>query len=196
MVELAKGASTTSANTCGSRRTAPDQRPIPDPTSPLGVLELCRGLLAYTAPESSVTIPRAALAELVELASGTSSTSSERNSTSEPLPTLFNVASLAARYDRAPPTVRQWFHDGLFGPPKERLFRGRGYVASSEAVLEFEERTGLRPAAGAPNTLPSACGDGRPTSVSPNSPRQKRATGSLSRIGKKILAAQQRPGNR
>jgi hypothetical protein len=143
-----------------------------------------------------VTIPRAALAELVELASSTSSTPDESSSAVEPLSTLFNVAALATRYDRAPATVRQWFHDGLFGPPKERLFRGRGYVASSEAVREFEERTGLRPAAGTPSILPDACSDERPMSVSPHSPKQKRTTGSLSRIGKKILAAQQRPGNR
>ena len=115
-------------------------------------LDLCRTLLAYTAPGTSVAVPHAALAALVELASGGSA--DRQNAGAEPadvrLSRLYDVAALAARYGRAPATVRQWFADGLFGPPEERRFRGRGYVASVEAVQAFEERTGLIPSTTGP----------------------------------------------
>lgn len=111
--------------------------PSPDP------LELCRTLLAYTNPGTAVVVPHAALAAVVELASG-SPISDEPSGAAGDAPSFFDVAALARRYSRAPATVRQWFAAGLFGPPRERRFRGRGYVAPGEAVREFEERTGLR----------------------------------------------------
>ena len=107
-------------------------------------LELCRGLLAFSAPGMAVAVPHAALAQIVELASGAPSEGQGQDSAVEPLQELFDVAALARRYNRATTTVRQRFHDGLFGPPAERRFRGRGYVAPAEAVHEFEARTGLK----------------------------------------------------
>lgn len=107
-------------------------------------LELCRTLLAFSAPGVAVTVPHAALAEVVELASGRREGDLANDDSGEPLQDLFDVAALARRYNRAATTVRQWFHDGLFGPPEERRFRGRGYVAPAEAVREFERRTGLK----------------------------------------------------
>jgi hypothetical protein len=111
------------------------------------VLDLCRGLLAYSVPGMPVVVPHAALAQLVALATGGAVV---EDPPAEPLHRLHDVAALGRRYNRARATVRQWFHDGLFGPPEERLFRGRGYVASDEAVRVFEARTGLRPVAGEP----------------------------------------------
>ena len=107
-------------------------------------LALCRGLLAFSAPGMAVAVPHAALAQIVELASGAASEAQPQDAAVEPLQELFDVAALARRYNRATTTVRQWFHDGLFGPPAERRFRGRGYVAPAEAVREFETRTGLK----------------------------------------------------
>ncbi len=112
-------------------------------------LELCRGLVAYTDPGTAVPVPHAALAELVELATG-SIGAPPVNPEAPDLPRLHDVAALGRRYNRAPATVRQWFHDGRFGPPEQRLFRGRGYVASDDVVREFEQRTGLRPVSGEP----------------------------------------------
>jgi hypothetical protein len=112
-------------------------------------LELCRGLLAYTDPGTAVPVPHAALAELVELATGSIGTHAVNLEAPE-LPRLHDVAALGRRYNRARATVRQWFHDGRFGPPEQRLFRGRGYVASDDVVREFERRTGLRPVSGEP----------------------------------------------
>ena len=109
----------------------------------LDALQLCRSLLAFTLPGTSVAVPHAALAQVVEMASGGAG-KCDPPSDSEPLEQLYDVAALARRYNRALPTVRQWFHDGQFGPPEERRFRGRGYVASAEAVREFEIRTGLK----------------------------------------------------
>jgi hypothetical protein len=112
-------------------------------------LELCRGLLAYTDPGTAVPVPHAALAELVELATGSIGVPPV-NLEAPALPHLHDVAALGRRYNRARPTVRQWFHDGLFGPPEQRLFRGRGYVASDDIVREFEQRTGRQPVSGEP----------------------------------------------
>lgn len=112
-------------------------------------VELCRGLLAYTDPGTAVQVPHAALVELVELATG-SIGASPVNLEPPALPRLYDVAALGRRYNRAPVTVRQWFHDGLFGPPEQRLFRGRGYVASEDVVREFEQCTGRRPVSGEP----------------------------------------------
>lgn len=111
-------------------------------------LDLCRGLLAYTEPGTAVPVPHAALAELVELATGSIGFAPAEAEPAAALPRLHDVAALGRRYNRARATVRQWFHDGLFGPPEERLFRGRGYVASDDAVREFEHSTGLRPVPG------------------------------------------------
>jgi hypothetical protein len=97
----------------------------------------------------AVAVPHAALAALVELASGTSSEAIvEHHVGLPPLSALYDVAMLARRYGRAPATVRQWFADGLFGPSEERRFRGRGYVAPAEVVAAFEARTGLRSGGG------------------------------------------------
>jgi hypothetical protein len=108
-------------------------------------VQLCRTLLAYTAPGSAVAVPHAALAALVELVSVGVLADTSGQQTPCPLPELYDVASLSRRYGRAPATVRQWFATGLFGAAKDRLFRGRGYVASAEAVRDFEQRTGIRP---------------------------------------------------
>jgi hypothetical protein len=150
-------------------------------------VELCRTLLAYTAPGTVVAVPHAALAALVELASGRSGRQSAESSEAG-LPQLYDVAALARRYGRAPATVRQWFADGLFGPAEERRFRRRGYVASAEAVQRFEERTGLR-SAGASPALEAA-----PQSIAPASHLQPagRSSGSRPAVGEKILAAAQR----
>ncbi len=109
----------------------------------LDAFQLCRSLLAFTSPGTSVAVPHAALAQIVEMASGGAG-KCHPVSDPEHLDQLYDVAALARRYNRALPTVRQWFHDGLFGPPEERRFRGRGYVASADAVREFEIRTGLK----------------------------------------------------
>jgi hypothetical protein len=113
-------------------------------------LDLCRGLLAYTKPDTAVPVPHAALAELVRLATGSIGIAPTEAEPTAALPGLHDVAALCRRYNRARTTVRQWFHDGLFGPPEERLFRRRGYVASDDAVREFEHSTGLRPVRGEP----------------------------------------------
>jgi hypothetical protein len=108
-------------------------------------LELCRSLLAFSAPGMAVAVPHAALAQVVELASGPPRFDGVAEEPSaEALQELFDVAALALRYNRATTTVRKWFHDGLFGPPAERRFRGRGYVAPAAAVREFEIRTGIK----------------------------------------------------
>jgi hypothetical protein len=145
-------------------------------------LDLCRTLLAYTAPGSAVAVPHAALAALVELASGTAV---EADSGDVGLPTLYDVATLARRYGRAPATVRQWFADGLFGPAEERRFRGRGYVASAEAVAAFEARTGLRGVGGSP--LPPSASEPAPRAIA-----ERAGPITRSGIGGKILAAAQR----
>jgi hypothetical protein len=120
------------------------------PRSLSPALDLCRGLLAYTEPGNAISVPHAALAELVELATGSSVGSPTAPEPALALPRLHDVAALSRRYNRARATVRQWFHDGLFGPPDDRLFRGRGYVASDDAVIAFEHSTGLQPIAGEP----------------------------------------------
>lgn len=131
-------------------------------SSPPDPIQLCRTLLAYTTPGNAVAVPHAALAALVDLASGTadgvSGSSSDQGALV--LSQLYDVASLAQRYGRAPATVRQWFATGLFGPAKDRLFRGRGYVASAECVQQFEERTGIR--TGYPAGLSSVAGEADP----------------------------------
>lgn len=108
-------------------------------------LELCRSLLAFSVPGMAVAVPHAALAQVVELASGPPrSDGVAQEPSGEALQELFDVAALAIRYNRATTTVRKWFHDGLFGPPDERRFRGRGYVAPAAAVRDFEMRTGIK----------------------------------------------------
>jgi hypothetical protein len=154
-------------------------------------LDLCRTLLAFTAPGTAVAVPHAALAQIVELASGTAPVEAPAVSQGT-LQELYDVAALARRYNRAPATVRQWFAEGLFGPPGERLFRGRGYVASAEAVRDFEVQTGVRgdgrtrskvenpPAPDAPRPLPTSAsvrGGSRTTRPSPGG------------LGSKIMAA-------
>jgi hypothetical protein len=170
-------------------------------------LELCRSLLAYTAPGTPVSVPHAALAELVDLASGTEAGSDVARDTAasggapEPLQALHDVAALGLRYNRARPTIREWFREGLFGPPEERRFRGKEYVATDDAVRDFERKTGLRPVAGQPELFPSeriavsresspaAAAPVRSTSVA--APRKKsRNTEHRSSKAQKILAAQ------
>lgn len=158
------------------------------------VVELCRGLLRYSEPGHAIPVPHAALAELVEMAAVQLIAPAQAPVS---MPTLHDVAMLARRYNRSNATVRQWFHDGLFGPPKERLFRGRGYVASDEVVRTFERRTGLTPVAGEPALLEaqadvSACVRGQAsnsatpadpvTALAPATPRKRarRATSASS----------------
>lgn len=157
-------------------------------------LALCRSLLAYTAAGAAVMVPYAALAELVELAVGTAALPPPHPSGPEALQTLYDVAALAERYNRAPSTVRGWFRDGLFGPPEERRFRGRGYVATSDAVRDFEGRTGLYPAH-VRVEIPAEA-EGRvvaPPSESSSRPKQSRASEVRPRMGDKIRAAARRP---
>lgn len=164
------------------------------PQSGNDALALCRSLLTYAVPGTAVIVPYAALAELVELASGATASP-------EPLPTgkdavqpLYDVAALAERYKRAPSTVRAWFHDGLFGPPEARRFRGRGYVAASDSVRDFEERTGLRPAHVRVNNPAEA---DVAVVASPSElldlPKQSRTADGRPRLGEKIRAAAKRP---
>jgi transposase-like protein len=158
----------------------------------LDALQLCRSLLAFTSPGTPVAVPHAALAQVVEMASGGAG-KCDPPSDPESLEQLYDVAALARRYNRALPTVRQWFHDGLFGPPEERRFRGRGYVASADAVREFEIRTGLRavvaelererPEAGTPMVEVAP-----PVPVPPRVARSPRAATRTSGIGGKIFA--------
>jgi hypothetical protein len=166
------------------------------PANANDAVALCRSLLAYTAPGVAVPVPYAALAELVELATGATASPGPRPSTPEASQTLFDVAALAERYNRAPSTVRGWFHDGLFGSPEERLFRGRGYVATSDAVHDFEERSGLCPAHDHVNIPVEADGA---IVASPSElvdlPKQSRTSAVQPRLGDKILAAAKRlPG--
>jgi hypothetical protein len=113
-------------------------------------------------------------------------------------PALYDVAALGRRYNRAPATVRQWFHDGLFGPPEERLFRGRGYVASDDVIRDFELRTGLRPVSSG-SSLTSLHVHEEPER-DPSSPvlenDERRVRGRPSRVGTKIAAAAGAPGRR
>ena len=157
-------------------------------------LALCRSLLTYSAPGAAVMVPHAALAELVELASGGTASPAPRASGPDALQTLYDVAALAERYNRAPSTVRGWFHDGLFGPPEERRFRGRGYVATSDAVRCFEERTGLCPAHDRVNIPAEAV---RAVVASPSGlvdlPKQSPTSDVRPRLGEKIRAAAKRP---
>jgi hypothetical protein len=95
-----------------------------------GPVQLCRTLLAFTAPGGAVAVPHAALTALVELATDGVSAVTPGQQQPTALSELYDVASLSRRYGRAPATVRQWFATGLFGAAKDRLFRGRGYVAS------------------------------------------------------------------
>lgn len=164
------------------------------PESGSSALALCRSLLAYSVPGAAVMVPHAALAELVELASGGAASSDPRASGPDALQTLYDVAALAERYNRAPSTVRGWFHDGLFGPPEARRFRGRGYVATSDAVHDFEERTGLCPADVGVSIPVEADGA---IVASPSGlvelPKQSRSSDVRPRLGDKILAAAKRP---
>lgn len=167
-------------------------------------LDLCRGLLAYSAPGAPVSVPHAALAELIDLASVTGSAARGGDSplqtaaaVPEPLQSLHDVAALGQRYNRAKPTIREWFREGLFGPPEERRFRGKEYVATDDAVRDFERRTGLRPVAGQPLLLdPDAAtvtSDSARTASIPLSgppPKKKRKTDHRSPAAMKILAAQ------
>jgi hypothetical protein len=165
-------------------------------------LDLCRGLLAYSAPGAPVSVPHAALAELIDLATVTGAGTRESTletvaAEPEPLQTLHDVGALGLRYNRAKPTIREWFRDGLFGPPEERRFRGKEYVATDDAVRDFERRTGLRPVAGHPVLLdPDAAtetNDSTPTSSfrpSAPPPKKKRKTDHRSPAALKILAAQ------
>lgn len=157
-------------------------------------LELCRGLLAFSAPGVAVAVPHAALAQIVELASGAPSEGQAHDSAMEPLQELFDVATLALRYNRATTTVRQWFHDGLFGPPAERRFRGRGYVASAAAVHEFEARTGLKSVAPESHRIAVMVDTSSETSEAVRTPRPARKPkGNPARaggMGAKIFAAQ------
>lgn len=140
----------------------------------------------------AVAVPHAVLAQVVELASG----SVDRGNADprvESLEALYDVAALARRYNRAPPTVRQWFHDGLFGPPAERRFRGRGYVASAHAVREFETRTGLKAVGDAQEDcrteFASPVVDVKPSvSTGPGSTRSRRSVVTAAGIGGKIFA--------
>jgi hypothetical protein len=158
-------------------------------------LELCRGLLAFSAPGMAVAVPHAALAQIVELASGAPLEGQAQDAAAEPLQELFDVAALARRYNRATTTVRQWFHDGLFGPPAERRFRGRGYVAPAEAVHEFEARTGLKSVV-VPGSRPIAVmvDTSAETSEAARTPRmsrkQKSPPARAGGMGGKIFAAQ------
>lgn len=164
------------------------------PESGSGALALCRSLLTYSVPGAAVMVPHAALAELVELASGGAASPDPRASGPDALQMLYDVAALAERYNRAPSTVRGWFHDGLFGPPEERRFRGRGYVATSDAVHDFEERTGLCPADVRVNIPVAADGV---IVASPSElvdvPKQSPTSNIRPRLGDKILAAAKRP---
>jgi hypothetical protein len=157
-------------------------------------LELCRGLLAFSAPGMAVAVPHAALAQIVELASGARSEGQGQDSAVEPLQELFDVAALARRYNRATTTVRQWFHDGLFGPPAERRFRGRGYVAPAEAVHEFEARTGLKSVAPESQRIAVIVDTSAETSEAVGTPRPVRNPKStparVGGMGGKIFAAQ------
>lgn len=86
------------------------------------------------------------------------------------------------------------FTTGLFGPPEERRFRGRGYVATSDAVHDFEERTGLGPADVRMNIPVEA--DGAIVASPPELvelPKQSRSSDVRPRLGDKILAAAKRP---
>jgi hypothetical protein len=164
------------------------------PESGNDALALCRSLLTYSVPGAAVMVPHAALAELVELASGGAASPDPRASGPDAFQTLYDVAALAERYNRAPSTVRGWFHDGLFGPPEERRFRGRGYVATSDAVHDFEERTGLCPTHVRVNIPVEADGV---IVASPSElvdvPKQSRTSNIRPRLGDKILAAAKRP---
>ena len=166
----------------------------PESESSSGALALCRSLLTYAVPGAAVMVPHAALAELVELASDGAASPGSRHAGPDALQTLYDVAALAERYNRAPSTVRGWFHGGLFGPPEERLFRGRGYVATSDAVYDFEERTGLCPAYDHGNIPAKADGA---IVASPSElvelPKQPRSSDVRPRLGDKILAAAKRP---
>ena len=157
-------------------------------------LELCRGLLAFSAPGMAVAVPHAALAQIVELASGAPSEGQAQDSAVEPLQELFDVAALARRYNRATTTVRQWFHDGLFGPPAERRFRGRGYVAPAEAVHEFEARTGLKSVTPESRRIAVIVDISADTSETVRTPRPARKPKStparVGGMGGKIFAAQ------
>jgi hypothetical protein len=133
-------------------------------------LDLCRGLLAFTTPGTTVPVPHAALEQLVELAAA-AAVAPVVQIEPEALQKLFDVAALAKRYNRAAPTVRQWFHDGLFGPPEERRFRGRGYLAPIDAVRAFEERTGLKAFV---EPVPVASSEVLPEEPSPIRPRPAR----------------------
>jgi hypothetical protein len=204
-------------NTRGTRRTRRTSRRLPPWQGTLPglraasvraslttALDLCRGLLAYSAPGAPVSVPHAALAELIDLATVTGAGTQANESTletvaaePEPLQTLHDVGALGLRYNRAKPTIREWFRDGLFGPPEERRFRGREYVATDDAVRDFERRTGLRPVAGQPVLLdPDAAtvtsDSTRTASLRPSAPppKKKRKTDHRSPAAMKILAAQ------
>lgn len=175
-------------------------------TSPTTALDLCRGLLAYSAPGTPVSVPHAVLAEIVDLASATrpgpavsSAAPEAAAATPEPLQALHDVAALGLRYNRAKATIREWFRHGLFGPPEERRFRGKGYVATDDVVRAFERRTGLQPVAGSPLLPESDEMAGRseatqakaapvPSSAPP--PRKQRKADHRSPAALKILAAQ------
>ncbi|MDB4951196.1 MAG: hypothetical protein JWM27_3845 [Gemmatimonadetes bacterium] len=169
-------------------------------TNPQNALDLCRTLLAFTTPGTAVAVPHAALAQIVDLASGAGPVGVPAGNV-EMLQELYDVAALARRYNRAPATVRQWFHDGLFGPPAERLFRGRGYVASAEAVREFEAGSSVKERSAGTH---GAQEDGPPTvdgltgppaqsrSVRTARPPEHRTRSGL---GGKILAAGRRPSD-
>lgn len=153
-------------------------------------LDLCRGLLAYSAPGVPVAVPHAALAELVAMASaGTTAPKAAE----EPLQRLHDVAALGLRYNRAPATVRQWFHDGLFGPPQARRFRGRGYVASDDAVRDFEARTGLGPVrveSGIPDSMNKAADPAETGTQTPGSAESAKGA-ATSRTLKRSSAARE-----
>jgi hypothetical protein len=204
-------------NTRGTRRTRRTSRRLPPWQGTLPglraasvraslttALDLCRGLLAYSAPGAPVSVPHAALAELIDLATVTGAGTRTSESTletvtaeTEPLQKLHDVGALGRRYNRAKPTIREWFRDGLFGPPEERRFRGKEYVATDDAVRDFERRTGLRPVEGQPVLLDSDAAtmtsESIPTaSLPPSAPprKKKRETDHRSPAAMKILAAQ------
>jgi hypothetical protein len=166
-------------------------------TNPQNALDLCRTLLAFTTPGTAVAVPHAALAQVVDLASGAGPVGVPAGNV-EMLQELYDVAALARRYNRAPATVRQWFHDGLFGPPAERLFRGRGYVASAAAVREFEARSSVKElSGGAPDTRDQGLrttDEPRCPPAQPHAVRAARVAEARTRngIGGKILAAGRR----
>lgn len=168
-------------------------------TSPTTALDLCRGLLAYSALGTPVSVPHAVLAELVDLASATnpgpavsSAAPEAAAATPEPLQALHDVAALSLRYNRAKATIREWFRDGLFGPPEERRFRGKGYVATDDVVRDFERRTGLQPVESDEMAARSEATQAKaapvPSSAPP--PRKQRKADHRSPAALKILAAQ------